>query len=321
MSRYLCVGDIHLMDRPSVNVTDSYTDDMFALLDQTVQIAKDLKLDGVVWAGDVFHLKNPSRNSHSLVQRAIKVVQSYPCPLYIVVGNHDISNDRLESIADQPIGELFLAGAINLDGWAPKGWLFGVPWQQRWQEDGTPMEAFQHYREDLAGVNLSEHPLVVTHAPIYPPSMELEWEFVPTKGEHGISSAMGNTGALYYGHIHEPHGVFNVEGVRYCNFGALSRGSLTEYNRTREIAVTLYDTTTGEFEKIVLDYKPADEVFRLEAAAAVKEAEERTNTFLAGVGTARLEIVSIDTVLDHIKTLGLSDKIVRRAQELLEGAQ
>ena len=79
---------------------------------------------------------------------------------------------------------------------------------------------------------------------------------------------MGGAGSVFYGHVHEPHGVYEAGGVTFCNNGALSRGSLHEYNLTRQVGCTLWDSETGEFEFVPLDAKPASEVFRLAGEAA-----------------------------------------------------
>ena len=132
MSLYLLYSDPHLCDRPPSSCQDGYLDDLFDLIEQTVKVARQRKAVAVVIAGDVFHLKSPSRTSHRLVQRTIRALQAYPCPVFIVPGNHDITHDNIDSIHQtQPLGVLFESGAARqLEGWAdgepfP---LYGVPW-------------------------------------------------------------------------------------------------------------------------------------------------------------------------------------------------
>lgn len=243
------INDVHLSDRPPINCTDNYTDDLFDLLEQTVEVAK--KYDAyTVFAGDVFHLKQPSRNSHALVQRMIEIIQSYPNIVYIVPGNHDLLNDRLDSIPSQPLGVLLKSGAYQLRGWddtisLP---LYGVPWLQRFT-DHNVMEAFKDYRERYQEF---EQVLTVTHAPLYPLGRELKYEFYPSEL---WAEAMDNTGHVAYGHIHDYHGIWESGGVQFCNNGALSRGSLTEHNRTRKIYTTVWSSINGSFRTVELRHK------------------------------------------------------------------
>lgn len=324
MTKIICVGDIHVMDRPPVNATESYTDDIIDMLHWIADYASKEKVDAVVWAGDVFHHKQPSRTSHALVLKMIEVIQAHKVPLYIVTGNHDISNDRLDSIHEkQPLGVLYAAGALELDGWHPGGLpLFGVPWQQNWTtHEDTAWEAFTGWREDLPrfGEKDLSRSLAVTHAPIYPPG-EAEkqlFELVPTLGDRGLSHAMENTGYLYYGHIHEDHGIFEVEGVTYANMGAISRGSLHEYNLEREIKVAMW--TEDGFTEVPVPHKPASEVFRITEATELKTEKKNLDTFLAEVGSSTLDISSTGSVIQHIQErTDVSPRVKKKAVEILE---
>lgn len=126
--RALCIGDVHLSDRPPSIRTDTYTEDILAKLKAAVALAKKESCEAVVLAGDVFHLKAPSRNSHAHVQRTGEVLTSAGLPVLIVPGNHDLSNDRLDSLKKQPLGTLAKMHGINLLIGPHKEFpLFGLP--------------------------------------------------------------------------------------------------------------------------------------------------------------------------------------------------
>lgn len=328
MTRVLCVGDIHVMDRAPVNATESYTDDIIEMLRYTAQWSKDNDVDLVVWAGDIFHHKQPSRSSHALVLKMLEIVrlhESLGVELRIVIGNHDISNDVLESVPEkQPLGVLLAAGARELDGWHETLPVFGVPWQQRWLHEGTPWAAFDAWRNDswrFGKVGETSKALAVTHAPIYPQTLEggVKFDLVPTAGEHGLSAAMGNQGYLYYGHIHEDHGVFEIEGVTYANMGALSRGSLHEYNLDREIKAALW--TEDGFTEVPIPHKPAAEAFKIDQALETKAERLSLDEFLSDVGTRTLDISSTATVIEHLRTAEVPPKVRARAIEIMENVE
>lgn len=328
MTKILCVGDIHVMDKPPVNATESYTDDIIDMLKWVSEYATEQQADAVVWAGDIFHHKQPSRTSHALVLKMIDVVKAHKVPLIIVTGNHDISNDVLDSVHEkQPLGVLYAAGAIELDGWHPELPLYGVPWQQGWTtNESAAQDAFELWQSaggldegpEFAQVDL-RHALAVTHAPIYPPG-EAEkqlFELVPTMGEHGLSAAMGNVGYLYYGHIHEDHGIFEVEGVTYANMGAISRGSLHEYNLERSIKVALW--TEDGFTEVPVPHKPAAEVFRIAEAMEAKSEKLSLDKFLSDVGSSTLDISSTGSVIAHIRDReDIPARVKTTAIEILE---
>lgn len=316
MARFLILGDIHLSDRPPSSCTDTYLDDLFDLLAYAAQIEKQYSCDATVSAGDVFHYKQPSRTSHKTMLRMIDAVRAFT-KFIIVPGNHDMLNDRLDSITEtQPLGVLAHAGAELLVGWQRDNLpLYGVPWQQHWTEETIGVALASYHAERFGRA------LVVTHAPIYPPGQELEFEYYPTRDEperKGWSSLLQDEGWLYYGHIHEPHGIYSVGGVTYANQGALSRGSLHEYNLTREIQFTIWDEDRGIFAPVPVPHKPASEVFRLVEAQEIKDNTRSLADFLAGIGSATIEITSTESVIEHIRTLGLDESVVRLAVELLQ---
>lgn len=311
-------GDLHLSDKPPSQCTDAYNDQLFGMLDEGVKIAADRELDAVVFAGDLFHLKRPSATSHGTVQRMIEVVQAFSCPVYLVVGNHDIQHDRIESIHEtQPFGVLLRSGARLLDGWAPDLPLYGVPWQQRWNE-GEP--AFESYARRMRRV--TENDLIVTHAPIYPPGQELPWENIPASE---VAEWMFGTGYLYYGHVHDFHGVFECGGVVFCNQGALSRGSLHESDLTRHPAMTVWHSDRSgpsAFERVELESAPpASEVFRLAEAEVRIDYRDRMATFLGALADSTVTATSVEAVVAHVQAMPqLSEDERSLAAEVLNEA-
>jgi len=331
--KYLLVGDIHLSERPPSSCTETYLDDLFAILEHTVHLESELGLDGVVWSGDVFHHKQPSRTSHRLVQRAIRLVQQYK-HLWIVPGNHDMLNDRYESLFEsQPLGVLFEAGAELLNGWERTGEhpLYGIPWRQRWEQEDVE-EAFTDWHDPgprFPTITPPSKCLVVTHAPLYPPGQELPYEYYPARdegagvvadgdvadGRRGWASIQGQ-GYCYYGHVHDRHGQWDVDSVHFANEGAITRGSLHESDLKRAIGVTTWSPDEG-FTRVEVPHRPADEVFRLMEKRELEDAKEAIGDFLASIGQAQLEVTSVEAVLEHIRALDLGPEITRRAEEIL----
>lgn len=321
MGPILEVNDIHATRRPPSSCTDSYWPDLLDLLYQTVDVARERDARAAVWGGDVFHHKAPGRTDHGLVQDLIEVARAYPCPLFIVPGNHDLQHDRLDSIdVTQPLGVLFKAGVHRLEGWAGDNLpLYGVPWQQDWSEERV-RACLADFRERVFGQSL-----VVTHAPIYPPGREPQYEgaeFTPARWwAQAIADGPFEHG-LAYGHIHEPHGVFAADdsGLRFCNFGALSRGSLDEYNLSREVGCALWSTDAG-FEFVPLKARPADEVFRLRQHEEVVTAHRRLDGFLSGVDAVTLGLLNVEAVVAHIREAGHPADVADLAEELLMAQQ
>lgn len=314
--KYVLINDVHLSDRAPASCTDTYLDDLFDLLGQAASIAEH-RGAAIVLAGDVFHHKTPSRTTHATVMRLIQWAQQTDAPVYAVAGNHDLSHDRVSSLGEtQPLGVVFASGAITeLDGWMPGGQpVYGVPWQMNYNEINVT-EALADYRDDF---DERQHRLVVTHAPLYPPGKELKYEYYPAAA---WAEAMGNRGTVHYGHVHEPHGVYLVDGVRFSNCGALSRGSLHEHNLTRTPRVAVWDSTTGFIEHLPLNAKPAEEVFRLAAAEEKKAKALDLRNFLSNVEATRLDITSSASVIAHLRETSQDEGLIALVERLLEDAE
>lgn len=316
MARFLVFGDIHVSDRPPSSCTDSYTDDLIELLGETVAVACQYDVAAVIWAGDVFHSKAPARNSHRLVQQVIGIGHAYDRPWYIVPGNHDIQHDRLESIHQtQPLGVLYRAGARALMGRCREfPQLYGVPWQQTWDNEHVG-EALRDFREDGTS---NRNQLVVAHAPLYPPGFELPYEFYDAVM---FASSMGNRGSCYYGHVHEAHEIWECAGVRFCNLGALSRGSLHEHNLTRQIRVAVWDGVDGSFDTVpLLKAKPAQEVFRLREKQEITDAAGKLDDFLQSIGSTKFEMLTAESVMAHVQKMNVGKDVADEVAELLDWA-
>jgi DNA repair exonuclease SbcCD nuclease subunit len=328
MTRLLLIGDIHLSDRAPSSCTEDYLDDLFTILEHTIQLESELNVDGVVWSGDVFHQRQANRTSHRTVQRAIEIVQSYR-NLWIVPGNHDLAaGDRLDSISDtQPLGVLYRAGAKLLQGWADDGsLLYGVPWQQHWTQESV-VGAFRDWgtRGWSGGANHPSRALVVAHAPLFQPTTEPPWEYYPTgESRHGDDTraswaSIQGMGSCFYGHVHDRHGTYKVGDVTFCNHGAITRGSLQESELTRAIAVTTWSAEEG-FTEIAVPHKPADAIFRLLEKREQQDSALALDEFLAKAGQAQIEIASIEAVMAHLRTLNLDPGVLALAEELLTQA-
>jgi DNA repair exonuclease SbcCD nuclease subunit len=317
----LLINDVHLTNENShpSSCTATYTDDLFDLLYQANEVAKANDCTAIIQLGDLFHIKTPGRNSHGLVQRTIRWAKSAPCPVYVVPGNHDLLNDRLESLNEgQPLGVLYDSGAaIKADKYFCDLPIYGSPWQQYWdaQEDIADRAVTEALRDFIP----KDTPqLIVTHAPFFPPGANPAYEHYSTeKFSRMINPAGKSNVQVIAGHIHDYHGEYVVNGVRFANYGALSRGSLTESNLTREVGVTLWNSVSGKFQFIPLQAKPAEQVFRVKEISQVKTTQLKLDEFLKSVGQSTIQITTTESVLAKVRSLRLGKDIERIVEELL----
>lgn len=321
MSKYILINDVHLTNDNShpASCTTSYTHDLFDLLYQASNLAKDINAQAIIQLGDLFHIKAPSRNSHQLIQRVMAWASQSSCPVYVVPGNHDLSNDRLESLKEgQPLGVLYSSGIIfEANGYLNDFPIYGVPWQQFWDaEQSIADQAVKHALKDFIPKDTPQ--LIVTHAPFFPEGSNPAYEhYSVDKFSRFVNPTSKANVQVIYGHIHDWHGEYVVNGVRFANYGALSRGSLTESNLTRPVGVTVWDSVTGRFEFLPLEAKPAEEVFRVKELTEVKTAQLKLDEFLSTVGQSSIEITTIASVMTKVRALNLGKDFENIVEELL----
>jgi hypothetical protein len=212
---------------------------------------------------------------------------------------------------------LFGSGLRELDGWAGDHLsLYGVPWQQEWSA-ARIRECLAGFQRDLFGPAL-----IVTHAPIYPPDREPTYPGAEVTPARWWAKAVDDgpfRHGIFYGHIHEPHGVYAADdsALRFCNNGAISRGSLDEYNLTRQVGVTLW-SAGGGFEFVPLKAKPASEVFRVREREEKATPQRNLEEFLGGVRGTSLVVLTRESVMGHIRQLGAGPDVESLAEKLLE---
>lgn len=340
MTDALIVGDVHLSDRAPSSRKDTYADEILAKL-RWCSIYANHPGPGqgpvpMVISGDVFHIKTPWRTSYGLVQRVHDVLETVEMGVYIVPGNHDVSHDRLESLASQPLGALCRMGNVALladelitpgvDPVLPK--IKGIPWHREF--DGGDWESvvrgyLESWRED------GDVPqLVVTHAPLFPPGQEPGvYNSIPADVWAGVMGEAG-VAATYYGHIHEQHGWFEVpaptptdQGVThlFCNNGALSRGSLHEESVKRWPTVTYWSAEHTAFHPVPLGeevVKPPEEVFLFEQAAEQRTKESMTQAFEEALGEVKLANLTTEEVLAYVRKEDVPPKVLTVIESVLE---
>lgn len=309
VTRLLLIGDIHLADKPPSVRTETYTEDILEKIRWCATYANEHELDAVISLGDVFHIKSPSRNSHALVQAAAEAFTIFSGITYIVPGNHDIVADRLDSLPGQPLGTLALHPRIRLaQAYIPELKVWSIPY----------LDDLEEFSSQVAAVLLTEAELIVAHQSIFPPGQHPPYPHVNAD----VLAANWGSIPLAYGHIHDPHGFYQANGVWFCNNGAISRGSLHEETLRRHPKVTVFDSETDgcPFTSVDVPHRPAEEVFRLDEVAEQKAAEERLDEFLTRVGEVSLTSLSIESVLNDAETK-LSAEAMAELRDIVQGVQ
>lgn len=320
--KMLVVGDVHLSDSSPGNRTETYTEDLFAKCEEVRTIAKNSKVDAVLFLGDIFHKKQPNLVSHRLVQRFAAYLASFSIPVYILVGNHDISDGSLTTLARQPIGIFSQIPNVQLLTWdtieiAPDVLLSTVP--------GVPIRSgdwLQHYNIKLPDNEVPSRLIVAAHQDICPDLNSYPPQARDHLQEASQIASVTNADIVLYGHMHDSHGVYKKNGVVFSNLGSLCRLTVGDTEHLPHVAV--YTIKGDENRSVGVDIvpitsvRPAADVFLLEEVQGAKEYQKDIDSTVKQLQATKLHKFSIEEVISAIKVQKAEEPVKNKAIELLE---
>lgn len=314
--QFLVIGDVHLADRGPRSRTPEYRQQIEDKIRWCVDLANDVRVDAIIQLGDFFHIKSPNRNSHGMVQEAAKILGQSKAPVILTVGNHDIRNDSLTTLKDQPLGTLGLHPNVEvLIGPHREFPLFGQPYFDLSSEN---LLQKQSEYEEVGGSN--EYPILLAHNSIFPEKEIPPYNSISAEDWSEIFKAE----YTLYGHIHEPMDMgwhYKLGRTHFLNNGSISRGSLAERNLVRKPQVTLFDTSNEKdpFTTVEVPHLPAAEVFFLREALEDKAQTASVEQFLSSLGDAKIRFLTTEAIVEDARTRSnLSPQALQELEDILE---
>jgi DNA repair exonuclease SbcCD nuclease subunit len=278
--RFIFRTDVHLSDRGPASWKGDYTEEILDCLRQIGRLATKTEAEAVLDGGDYFHLKAPTRNPHWIVEKSAEIHKAYPCPVYSVVGNHDITHNNLETLEKQPLGVLIKTG------------VFRYLREQVFEEGnlrvrvvGVSYNPFLTL-EELRAIKKKPgdtHLIAVVHALATekPTGREEELYKEPVFRYADLVSREGPD--LYcFGHWHKDQGITKVKNTHFVNQGAVSRGSLSRENLGRTPKVSLLEVSESGIrtQQIPLKVLPSKDAFDLERKQRLDREEQTISQFI-----------------------------------------
>lgn len=258
---FITANDIHVSDTAPRSRIDDFKGTILNKISQMRAACGKLGADAALYAGDIYNLKNPARNSHELNQDLIREFNKFPCPRYAIEGNHDLTANNLDSLREQPLGVLFedktliqlRHEVIEKDGY--KVSLVGIPYTEN-------LEISKLQVPDKSDC-VAQICLVHTYASPTPGMLFKEQI-------HGYKEfAHLSPDVFVFGHYHIDQGIEEIDGKYYVNIGSISRGTLSDEDISHHPQIGFIRITVDgndvkiNTQAIRLKVKPVDEVFDL----------------------------------------------------------
>jgi exonuclease SbcD len=319
-TRIMFVGDVHAADTPPAKRTHTYRQDILDKLVEIVEIANTYPVDYVLFAGDIFHHKQPRSVSHKLVLDLMAIFQQFKMPVYIVVGNHDITEGRLESLEKQPLGVLGNLPNVHLLLWEPailgNVAIYPIP--------GVPGVTTDAY--NINEIDGAKYHAIASHQSIVPDKSKLPPFLSDKDFIHDSSEVAEITSArvIFYGHEHGCHGIYKRNGKAFINLGSICRGTISQDDVEKEpqVAIIIFDNGVTADRIKLKSVKPAEEVFLLEQHFEQKEHQQDIQDAISRLKNTKLERFSIEAIMQEVESReDIEEKTRTVALDLLENVK
>lgn len=313
--KIITATDIHISDHGPRSRVDDYKKSLLEKIAQMRMACNKLSVDAAVIAGDLFDLKNPTRNSHGLVQDLIQMFRGFDCPVYMIEGNHDLRDNRLETINEQPLGVLFKSGSLIrlreevLEKEKKKVSLVGIPFEEDLKLSNLKIPSKKGCVAQVCAMHIYSGP---KPGDIF------------SERIYGYNELL-NLGpdVFVLGHYHLDQGITVEDKVHFINVGSISRGSLSYENTKHEPKIALI-TIQGDgsitTSAIRLKVKASSEVFDLEKRDEEKEESKEIEAFVEKLSTESVETNKEKDFSSNIEKMDLTKEVREKTLSFIQEA-
>ncbi len=321
--KWMFFTDPHVKDTPPISRSDDYASAILGKIEKIRDMCVDQKVDGVFVGGDVFDVKNSARTTHGLVVRCINLFSSFPCPVYTLVGNHDIFHDQLSTLDKQPLGVVFAKGDAVLIRLSENSFQAGPVRFVGYDYQIPEKIDVSHFDRPKDGEDVQ---IAFTHHNLVPSGTKF-WDeaAIPYGDFKDISPDI-----VINGHLHSPPGgnIVVKDGKTFVNPGALSRGSLTidDVKRPVQALIIEYPDRSGigvehvTLTLVDLEATPAEEVFYIERKERELENSQKMAEFVENL-TDTIENSSERDTVQLLEEIEMSSEVRASVEKYLNRAK
>lgn len=233
------IGDLHLKAQAPVSRLDNYPIAILNKLKYLANIADTYKVSTFILLGDVFDSPVTSLPYLAEVINVFKYIKDKNIDVYTIVGNHDIKNNRLDSLQYTALGILISTGYVKL---APKELYI----------NDTLFKCY-HYTDKLEPKSSDKYEVCVAH---------LYFEY--NLADDSLSTndiVLLNYDAMILGHYHVPCDTETINGTLLYRPGSLARCTSEPYNKIRIPRVLLFNSINHKATYIEVACESAENIF------------------------------------------------------------
>ena len=240
MSNVIFVGDTHLKGSSPISRCDDYPTAILNKLEQLIQLSNNFNSKTVILLGDVFDSHTTTLPYLAKVINTFKKIHDSGITVYTIVGNHDIKNNRMDSLESSALGILISTGYVTL---APSTLVI----------ESTVFQCFNYTSELKEAPENERYTVCVAHR-YY--EFGLSWDSLTHE-----DLARLNYDAMILGHYHVPCDTATVENTVLYRPGSLSRSTSEPYNKLRTPRVLVFNCVNHKAAYVDIQCSPAESIF------------------------------------------------------------
>lgn len=240
MSNVFIIGDLHLKAQAPISRKDNYPIAILNKLEYLASIAKSCKCNTFILLGDVFDSPITTLPYLSKVIETFKKINEQKITVYTIVGNHDIRNNRIDSLPTTALGILIATGYIKL---APNNLII----------DNTVFQCFNYTDEIKPALEDEKYTVCIAHR---------YYEFnLDEYSLHESDINKLNYNAIVLGHLHTPCDTIDVGNTVLYRPGSLARNTSEPYNKLRVPRVLLFNCKKYKAVYVEIVCNNAEDIF------------------------------------------------------------
>jgi len=235
----LFIGDLHLKCTSPISRCDDYPSAILKKLEYLSNCVSIEKCNTFVLLGDVFDSPVTSLPYLAQVINTFKKIQDMGITVYTIVGNHDIKNNRMDSLESTALGILISTGYLKL---APSS-----------LEIENTVFKFYNYPEEIESKKSDKYEVCVAHR-YY--DFGLAWDSL-----HEDDLEKLNYDAMILGHYHVPCDTVTIHNTVLYRPGSLSRSTSEPYNKLRTPHALVFNCVNHKANYIEVQCSPGSDIF------------------------------------------------------------
>lgn len=310
--RIVIMNDVHKASVPPVSRKSNYNDCINAKLKEIYDFTVDNDVEALCCTGDWFHSKNPDNIPYWLTNELAAWFFKFEIPVITALGNHDW-DEKEETFNHYPLKLAMDAGAVSYR--IDSGLCYDTTYHPQFEMEkkiriftvnsnmgDSAAKIWDVAKRGDLGYGRNDYiNILIVHGPILRPDMADRYPEPFLIQMVKATDLKGVADYVFYGDIHDDHGLYRIGDTVFCNYGSISRNSYKELQRVREVSAAYLDTITGDVQRITLEnVVPVSDAFRTEEIAEGKEQDENMEQFVEAIGKTEFSMLTPEAVKNRI---------------------